>query len=49
MEMREIIRAEHPGAVSTQVEKLVGQRWARLTPEKRQRYVEVLMSRIGTF
>lgn len=41
METREIVRQENPWATATEVEKLVGRRWAALPPEEKQRYVDM--------
>ncbi|GAB4818687.1 hypothetical protein N2152v2_005733 [Parachlorella kessleri] len=41
LEMRDVVRAEAPWASATEVEKLVGQRWARLPPGEKQRYVDL--------
>lgn len=41
METRDIVRQENPWATATEVEKLVGRRWAALPPEEKQRYVDL--------
>jgi hypothetical protein len=41
LEERDRVRTAHPHATPTEVEKLVGQRWAALTAAEKQHYVEV--------
>ncbi|KAL6767005.1 hypothetical protein ACKKBG_A38190 [Auxenochlorella protothecoides x Auxenochlorella symbiontica] len=41
MEMRDAVRADNPRATATEIEKLVGQRWAQLSSEERQHYVDM--------
>ena len=41
LKMRDAVRAEHPWATATEVEKLLGQRWSRLTAAEKQVYAEV--------
>lgn len=41
IEMREKVRSEHSQATATEVEKMVGQRWATLTKEEKDHYVTI--------
>lgn len=41
MEMREVVRRENPWASATEIEKMVGRRWASLSASEKQHYIDV--------
>ena len=41
LEIRDAVREEHPKAAAGEIEKIVGRRWAALSPDDKQHYTEV--------